>query len=92
LRSSLEVLAVDDEVEGRAAVDEDLAVAVEDVAPGGGDRDAADTVLDRGLVELLVLDDLEHPEPYAEDEEDHEREVLDDRQPRVEVLAFVVES
>ena len=59
------MLADERDVEGVPVLDEDLAVAVEQHAARRAQRQRALVVVLRHLVELLVLDDLEEPEPDA---------------------------
>ena len=64
--------------QGLAAVDQDVAAAVEDLAALGGDGDVADPV-DGGRVQVLVTgEDLQEPEPEEDDREHGQREAPHD--------------
>ena len=87
-----QIFAIEYEVECRATVDEDPPVAIQDVSASRRYRDLSNAVLVRLDEEGLVIDDLKDPEPNAEHEKEREHDVHHDREPRVEVLCFFVES
>ena len=62
-----------------AVVDEDVAVAVDDLAARRLDLDLADAVVVRLGQVLVAGQDLQVPEAEEDDPEDHERDAADDR-------------
>ncbi len=86
----LGLLADDRDAVGVAVLDENLAVAVEEHAARGAQRQRALVVVRCHLLEAVVLHDLQVPEADGQDPEQHHGEVLEDAQPESDALPFLV--
>ena len=76
----LRVLADDRDAVGVPVLDEHVAVAVEHHAARRAQRERPLVVVLGELGELLVLDDLQHPEAHGQDREQQRDDVLQDAQ------------
>jgi hypothetical protein len=88
---ALQVLAREDDVEGRARIDEEFPVAVEDGAARRRDAQQPHALVLGPLGVVVAVHDLQEVEPHAEHDEDGEHHPLDDRHPRPQVLCLVFE-
>ena len=74
-------LVRENDVVGRARIDEELSVAVEDRTARCGDRDEADPLVLGPVAVIIAVDDLQVIKPGAEDREQNKRDDLDRRDP-----------
>ena len=88
---ALHVLAGEDDVVGRARVNEEFAVAVEDRAARCRDAQPPDSLVLGALGVVVAVDDLQEVQARAQNREDGDDEAVDDRHPRLQVLSVVLE-